>query len=164
MPGRNGWVDSRKELTMTSLKRPALALSAAALMTLSLAACGSSGGGSDASSAPKTATVADFCAGIEGIGTAIDDKASSTDQADQAHTFADKLRGIGTPSDMPADARTGYEVFVDFLGKVSSSEVDKLKTASSQSSVFTGDDETKVTAFTTYATTACASVTPSTAP
>ncbi|HJQ05545.1 MAG TPA: hypothetical protein VJ872_08885 [Nocardioides sp.] len=138
---------------MTTIKRSALALSAAALMGLSLSACGSNGG----SSAPTNASQEDFCKTFEDASSTIDDTASDSDQADQAHKVADSLKKVGTPSDMSSDARQGFEIFVDFLGKVDASEVKKLNDSSSSSdnNPFSGDDKTKVEAFLQYTTTKC---------
>lgn len=107
---------------MISIKRPALALGAAALMTVSLAACG----GSDASGAPKDASKADFCDAwnsgddaFEGIG---DDDYSGA--ADAMHKMADKLKDVGTPSDIPSDAREGFEVLVKAADNASASKME----------------------------------------
>lgn len=140
---------------MTTMKRSALALSAAALMALSLSACG---GG--ASGAPKDASQQSFCDSWNSADSSIDDNASAGDQADQAHKVADNLKKVGTPSDMSSDARKGFEVFVDWLGDVSSSDVKKLNETSDDpsDSPFSGDDESKVEAFLTYTATKCSGV------
>lgn len=136
---------------MTTIKRSALALGAAALMGLSLTACGS-----NASSAPTNASQDDFCKTFQSASSTIDDKASDSDQADQAHQVADSLKKVGTPSDMSADARKGFEIFVDFLGKVDAGDVKKLSESSSSSNgPFSADDESKVEAFLQYTTTNC---------
>lgn len=132
---------------MTTIKRSALALSAAALMGLSLTACG----GSNASSAPSDASQEDFCKTFDSASSTIDDSASDSDQADQAHKVADSLKKVGTPSDMSADARKGFEIFVDWLGKVDAGDVKKLsESEGSSDSPFSGDDESKVEAFLQY--------------
>lgn len=131
---------------MTSLKRPVLALGAAALLTVSLTACG---GGSSAD-APKDTSKSSFCDSWKDMGSSIDDKASPDDQADQAHKVADKLKSVGTPSDMSSDARKGFEVFTDFLANVNGDDVKKL-TADSSDSPWSSDEEKEVEAFLTYA-------------
>ncbi|WP_460847577.1 hypothetical protein [Nocardioides ultimimeridianus] len=135
---------------MTTMKRSALGLSAAALMALSLSACGG------ASGAPKDASQQSFCDAWKTSFTAIQDNGSTGDQADQAHKVADQLKKVGTPSDMSADARKGFEIFVDWLGKVSADDVKKMGESTDPSaSPFSGDDETKFEAFTAYTGSKC---------
>ncbi|WP_460787349.1 hypothetical protein [Nocardioides maradonensis] len=154
---------------MTTIKRSALALSAAALLGLSLTACGSGGG----SSAPTSASKADFCAAYGSGDQAFANVGDSdySGAADAMHTMADKLKKVGTPSDIPADARAGFEALVDAAGKASA---DKLESGAKaiQSAAANGDSGsesdligkmfglssdqmTKVTTFTTWAKTYC---------
>jgi len=80
----------------------------------SLTACG--GGSSsqataaDAGGAPSDAAKADFCATLEGTGT--DTKPSSV---------AASLAAVGTPGDIDASSRHGFEVLVAKMAQISSS-------------------------------------------
>ncbi|MCL2614196.1 MAG: hypothetical protein FWD95_13325 [Nocardioidaceae bacterium] len=106
---------------MISLKRTALAVGAAALMTFSLTACGSS-----ASGAPTNASKADFCSAYKSEGAAFNglDKGDYAGLATAMHSFADKLKSVGTPAGMPSDARAGFEAMV---GAASNADAGKIK-------------------------------------
>lgn len=109
---------------MTSIKRPAAALAAAAL-AFTLTACG--GGSSDA---PDNASVDEFCEAMND--TSVIDEVDEEDheaQADAAHEQADKLREVGTPEDMPEDAREGWEAFIDWMGEVDADDVEAASNA-----------------------------------
>ncbi|HWU20602.1 MAG TPA: hypothetical protein VN088_03695 [Nocardioides sp.] len=107
---------------MTTMKRSALALSAAALLALSLSACGN-----NASGAPKDASMSDFCAAYNSdqsfAGLASTDYDGA---ADAAHQMASKMKDVGTPSNIPSDARDGFELMVQAMEGMTA---DKLKTA-----------------------------------
>ena len=49
---------------------------------------------------------------------------SADEQADAAHEVADKFNDVGTPEDMPEDARNGFEVFIGFLGDVDADDIE----------------------------------------
>jgi hypothetical protein len=159
------------------LKRALATGAAVVIAALPLTACGdddgggsgdsggsgsgsSDGGGADAGDSPDDAESDDFCkvftemSGLEG--------GSADDQADAAHEMADKLSDVGTPEDAPEDARKGFEVYVDFLADVDADDIEKLDEADPTDEDAFGDalgldkDEVAdVTAFFTYAATAC---------
>ena len=93
-----------------------------------LAGCGDDGGGGgDAADAPKNATVEEFCQPF--VDMYQDVVAKGEDIADEdavkiAKDTADALREAGTPEDMPADARKGWELVIEKL-----SELDEDATA-----------------------------------
>ena len=92
---------------MTRIKRPAAAVGAVALLAFSLTACG----GSDA---PTDASKDEFCEAyldtswIEDIGE--EDYEGFVDAAKER---AEELEEIGTPDDIPDDAREGFEIELD---------------------------------------------------
>ena len=137
---------------MISLKRPALALGAAALMTVSLTACGGGGG----SSAPKSASKSDFCDAWKNVETSV---SSGGDDEDAYNKFKDaikKLKDTGTPSDITSDARKGFEVAVDAILKTNWNDV-KDKSGDDSFPGVSKDDSAKATAFGTWAAQECGS-------
>ncbi|GAA5140749.1 hypothetical protein GCM10023340_01380 [Nocardioides marinquilinus] len=121
--------------------RPLAAAAATALLTLSLAACGGDdgdgggdgggGGGVDAADAPTDADQDEFCSLL--------DSQEEITTVDQARDLAEKLADIGTPADLSAEARDGYEAFVEFLGDV---DEDKLAELEAAEDAETGGGET----------------------
>ena len=133
---------------MTRIKRPAAAVGAAVLLAFSLSACGG---------APTDASDEDFCEaynGISALGEA--DGEDYEAQAEAANEYADELEEVGTPEDIPDDARKGFEVWVEVLGDVNA---DDLEDEDAQKAIEEKyeDDEDDVTAFFEYAGETCAS-------
>ncbi|WP_344775140.1 hypothetical protein [Nocardioides panacisoli] len=167
---------------MTRLQRPATALGAAALLALSLTACGgsdddSSSGSSDSTSAasdstdaggdvadaPADASKDDFCGAWNDV---FDVLASTTTPDETAFgKFQDAvahLGEVGTPAEVSADQRKGFEVFVDAIGNASYADVTKSDSDSLPG--VSADEETQAEQFVQWAATEeCASV-PSGAP
>jgi hypothetical protein len=177
---------------MTRLTRPATALGAAALLALSLTACnggsdddsssssdpsssattgsgdssesGDSGdSGGDVSGAPADASKADFCTAWNDVFGVL----ASTSSPDEAAfgKFQDAvahLGEVGTPDDISADQRKGFEVFVESIGRASYDDVTK-----SQSSSLPGvspEEETQAQGFVQWAATEECSPVPSGTP
>lgn len=107
---------------MTLLQR----LGAGALLTTTLVACGSPQG----ADAPKDTSVADFCEVMSELSLA------------NANDFVDELVEVGTPADIPADAREGFEIMID---KATDDDI-------------TTTDQEKVLALTTYLESTCAGI------
>ena len=139
---------------MTNLKplrRRAAAASAPLLLALSLTACG---GGDDAAGAPDDASSEDFCSVfLDQSGDAAADDAQA--QLEEARQLADKLSEVGTPAEFSAEAREGFEVFIDFVANLDEGDVDDFNDATDPSDIFGSDDAEKVAAFTTEAASAC---------
>jgi hypothetical protein len=118
-------------------------LAAAGLLALTgaMAACGSSSSSTPTggAGAPTGATTADFCSMLQNL-------ASSSTPKD----VADKLQSVGTPSDISADERHGFEVFVNKLETLSASAK-----ASDLEQGLSATDLKDVTAFETYVQKAC---------
>jgi hypothetical protein len=122
-----------------------LAAAGLLVMTGALAACGggsSSSAATGAAAAPTTASTTDFCSTFQNF--------SNDSTPKQA---ADKLLTVGTPSDMAADARHGFEVLVDHLEVMPDTSQSKDLLAMEQR--FSASDQKDVLAFTTYLTKAC---------
>jgi len=62
-------------------------------------------GGDSAADAPKDASVEDFCAALNGL----DDDTDDSKVADHL----DDMKRVGTPADIPDDARKGFEFLID---------------------------------------------------
>ena len=126
-------------------------LAAAALLvagSASLTACGggssSSTGGGDAGSAPTDAAKADFCGTLQSSGT-----------GSKPSEVAATMSKVGTPSDIDAPARHGFEVLVGKMAQISSSnpsDSDIAKIAQD----FKSQDLADVQAFITYYVKECA--------
>jgi hypothetical protein len=137
---------------MTSLKRPAVALGAAALLAFSLAACGGGSGGSDA---PDSASKDDFCKAFADAFTPLANLSGDPTEV-QFNDFkdaVDHLGDVGTPSDISDDNRKGFEVFVD---AVHDGSYDDFKGESDSLPGVSADDETKAEAFFTWSSNQCA--------
>jgi hypothetical protein len=84
-------------------------------LVASLTACGGSDGGSG-SAAPDDASTDDFCGGFNGLFEKVLAQATSGDSSAMIAALKDwagDMEDIGTPSDMPDDARHGFELFVE---------------------------------------------------
>jgi len=131
---------------MTRIKRPAAAVGAAALLAFSLSACGG---------APTDASEKDFCKAYNDSAFNADiDEDDFDAQADALNEYAEKLDEVGTPEDIPDDARKGFEVIVEAFGDVNA---DDLEDEDAQQAIEDKykDDEDDVSAFFAYATTTC---------
>ncbi len=90
-----------------------IAMLAAPLLAIGLlAGCGDDA--AEAQDSPKDATVEEFCAPWVDLITNFSDKEdiSDEDAVKLARDTADKLREAGTPKDIPADARKGFELII----------------------------------------------------
>lgn len=125
------------------MKKPALLLAALALAGTGLTACG----GDDAESAPTNASKKDFCGVLVDFAKKAStmDSASEKEQIDAAHDLADDMTEVGTPEDMPKEARDTYVKLVDALKSV--------KNTDDADKEFKGLDNAELTK---YMTTACA--------
>ena len=140
-------------------------LIAAVLLSLGGVAAGCGGNSDSASSASSTPTASSSPSGAPTDGsssdlcTALQAGSTIKDGADVAD-FADGLEQAGTPSDIPADARKGFDVYVGVLNKVdpkaTAQDLKNMKNVNLSKA-----DQTNVQAFLTYASTACAPSAPS---
>ncbi len=135
---------------MTRIKRPAAAVGAAVLLAFSLSACGG---------APTDADEKDFCEAYNSDAGFSAEEDDFEAQAEAANEYADELNEVGTPEDIPDDARKGFEVWVEVLGDVNA---DDLEDEDAQKAIEEKyeDDEDDVTAFFEYAGETCASEVP----
>lgn len=125
--------------------------SPAASPSASSSADAGSGAGSDtqvsgeAANAPKDAATSDFCSTYAAI------VQSGDSDLDSEKAAIAKLNKIGTPKDMPEDARTGYELLVTAISTATSADqLSQLGEDLSQT------DTDKLLSFSQYLTTTCA--------
>ena len=152
---------------MGSVKSPLAAAGAAVLLALSLTACG----GSDAG--PKDASVKDFCKVVDGdVDSAAFLKAYQDKDwnkvADLVKKQSEKAAKVGTPKDIPADAREGFEITIDAAKDVNGDDIKKAFEDGQNGDTFgnkiSKDDEKKVKAFGEYQAKTCSSSGPTDLP
>jgi hypothetical protein len=113
------------------------------------------GGGGNADDAPDSASVEEFCDGLNAFDEEIDDDLSDEEKVDQAHELADALSEIGTPDDISDDAREGFELYLQAISDVDADDIGEFEEATSEEELrealgLSEDEYAKVTAFFTY--------------
>lgn len=139
---------------MTPIKRPIAAAGAAVLLALSLSACG---GG-----APTDASKEDFCEVTQNeSGGEEAFKAISEEDWDKAADLikeqADEVEEVGTPEDIPDDAREGFEIQLDAAKSLDGDDIEKaFKDEEDPFEADLSDDEKdKVEAYSEYENETC---------
>ena len=139
-------------MTRTRARLAALAL----VTTASLTACG---GG-----APTDAAAEDFCAAqasmLEDIDVDLDDPdgaPTEEEMADAMHSWADRILEVGTPEDMPEDAREGFEEVADQAQSLTAEEL-AAEDPSEFSDGLSEEVEAKVQAYSAYVSETCGGV------
>ena len=137
---------------MTATKRPLALVGAAALLGLALSACG--GGASDA---PDDASVKEFCDVVKENSREPDLADDDYDaQVEALHDWADALKEVGTPADITAEARKGFEVQVDTLSEIDSDDLEKAGDDDSYlADEFSDDDKDNIGALVKYQIETC---------
>ncbi|MDQ6526972.1 hypothetical protein RB608_25375 [Nocardioides sp. LHD-245] len=143
---------------MTLMKRPLATAGATVLLALSLAACG---GG-----APSDASVDDFCnTAADTLGKEFMAAYQDKDYDKLEDIFkkaAEKAADVGTPEDIPDDAREGFELQLDAYEDLDADDIKKgLEAKEGEdpfADEFSKDEMKKVEAFTTYQAETCADV------
>lgn len=100
-----------------------LALAGAALVLGGLAGCGDDGGSSGASgsSAPDNASTDEFCDAFSSLFTEVMAEAGTGDMSKAVSAikdWAENMQDVGTPEDMPDEAREGFEVFIEAASEI----------------------------------------------
>jgi soluble cytochrome b562 len=127
------------------LGKKSLAAAGLLVLTGATAACGSgssSTAATGAAAAPSGASTTDFCSTFQNMANDTTPKQA-----------ADKLQAVGTPSNIAADARHGFEVLVDHLETLP--DTAKSSDLSAMEKSLSATDQKDVLAFTTYLTKAC---------
>ncbi len=99
---------------MTKLMRPGLLTASLVLVGASVVGCG--GGG-----APTDASEDDFCKELNSVFTEVDLGGEGEDTTQQKmiaaiKTWAEDLEKLGTPENMPDEARDGFELMIKEVG------------------------------------------------
>ena len=132
-------------------------LAAPLLVAGLLAGCGEDGaGGADAADAPSDASVEEFCQPFVDMlqeVSAQGEDLSDEDAVRLAKETADKLRETGTPTDMPEDARRGFELVVEKLAELPD---DATKDEVEKAQQLTEEEQTYSTALSQYIASKCA--------
>lgn len=123
------------------------------LVASSVAACGGGGGGG----APSAASEEEFCDTFNSLFTDM----SSMSQSEQDEVvqkikdWGEEMEEVGTPEDIPDDARDGFETSIELIGELdedaTTEDFEKLGDDLSK------DEEDAVDAFDTYTTDTCGS-------
>jgi len=91
--------------------------------------------------APSTASVEEFC----DIWIELERYDDTDEGFDQAKAVFEELKELGMPEDAPADAREGFDIYLDWVDQIDSlDEAEELEGQMSQ------EDQAKVQAFFTY--------------
>ncbi|MBM7517867.1 hypothetical protein [Nocardioides nitrophenolicus] len=140
---------------MTPIRRPLAAVGAAALLGLTLTACG---GGSY----PTDASEKDFCGGVQDVLTTTDgvsgDEPTEAEWKKLQDAYGD-LGDIGTPQGIGDAERNGFEVIVDAITGLDYDEAQKSFGDKDGTDAVPGvskDDEKDVDKFFAYLPTVCA--------
>jgi hypothetical protein len=97
-----------------------LALAGAVLVLGGMAGCGGSSSDSG-SSAPDSASTDEFCEAFSSLFTEVMAEAGTGDMSKAVSAikeWAENMQEVGTPDDMPEEARDGFEVFVDAASEI----------------------------------------------
>jgi hypothetical protein len=134
------------------MRRTGVALATAALLLGTVTACGG-GGGSDA---PDNASKDDFCQAFNGLFEKVMAQATSGDPSTMIKALKDwaaDIEKVGTPSDMPDDARHGFELFVDEAKKIEDDAT--LEDLQNLGEDLSSEDQADGEAFSTWTTENC---------
>lgn len=133
------------------MKKPVLFAASLLLLGVGASACGSG----TAASAPKDASRADFCAETVSIFAEVDLSGRTPDDAEVAQqigTWGARLAELGSPSDMSALERKGFEYFIATAVTAKAEDVKKgLKDFGNPSQ----EEEKQSKAFSDYVEKAC---------
>lgn len=133
---------------MTRIKRPAVALGAAALLAVSLGACGG---------APTDASKDEFCKVIDDQSVFENIDLENPDEeefVDAIKEQAEKIEEVGTPEDIPDDAREGWEITLDAVKDLDADDVD-FNDPELLEDQFSDDDKEKIEAYDEYEAETC---------
>ena len=130
-----------------------------------LGACGDDkdggSGGGDASGPPTDASVADFCSIVNDASWAEGVDTSDNEAVVEAlQGWGDELAEVGTPEDIPDDAREGFELSLDQIDELEASDLEDKDALEDLEGKLSEDESAKVEAFTEYESETCADEVP----
>jgi hypothetical protein len=137
------------------MKRIALVAVSLALVAGGAVGCGGGGGGGG-SGTSKTASKDDFCGALESFQNDFQDVDPTKDLKGYVKKLKDaakKLEDVGVPSNMPADAKDGFNITIDEINKIPDNA--SLDDLSKLSSDLSDADQKKVDALDSYISKEC---------
>lgn len=162
-------------MSTLSPRRAAAGLSV--LLAVSLSACGSDdssgGGGDEPEAAPESASVEDFCAAYTGDPSDLPSDPSPEEQVQSIQDAIEELADVGTPEDMPEEAKAGFDVYLEAAADLEPEDVQALeeaaqapdpKAASEEVLGFSEEEAAQVDALQQYGMETCVPEAPSGAP
>jgi len=111
-------------------------LAACLLLVAATSACGG---------APTDASTDDFCDTVNGV--------THVDDGKDLHKLADRMDDTGTPSDMPKEARAGFELFVETAKDIDDDATREEIDDADQD--FSAKQKHQINAFNTYVSDTC---------
>jgi hypothetical protein len=141
---------------VTRIQRPA-AVAATVVLAFYVSACGGP---------PADASTDEFCATAIDRSWAEDLSADADGEqvVDALQAWGDDLEKVGTPEDIPDDARKGYEITVDYLGDLDPDDFDDLGDVAEVNDDLSEEDQVRVTAFNAYVAETCPQESPADVP
>jgi hypothetical protein len=133
---------------MIRIKRPAAVVGATVLLSFSLTACGGP---------PTDASEKDYCDAIgdDSYFNDLGEDADEQDYVDALQEFADAVKEVGTPEDIPDDAREGFEIQLDVIDDLKADDIDLEGDENPLESELSDDEKKKVDAYTEYENETC---------
>ncbi|MEO5663468.1 MAG: hypothetical protein ABIR39_09295 [Nocardioides sp.] len=137
---------------MKTLPKSGLLTASLVLVGVSVMGCGSDSG---SGGAPTDATTAEFCDTLTGVFSDPQAMIDATPEelVAEVKTWAKDLGKVGTPEDIPAEARDGFDLLIE---EVAALEADAELGTLEES--LSGKDKDASVAFNTYSTDTCGSV------
>lgn len=133
---------------MIRIKRPAAAAGAAVLLAFSLSACGGP---------PTDASKEDYCDAVNDNSALNDIDFENPDEeafVDALKEQAEKLEEVGTPEDIPDDAREGFEIQLEAINDLDADDID-FDDPEAFDDEFSDDEKEKVDAYAEYEAETC---------
>lgn len=140
---------------MLNLRRAAA--TSTLLLLAPLAACG--GDEEQATSAPEDASTEQFCTAYNSLYESLMSSEPGEGEDAQAaavealRTWVERMEDVGTPEDMPEDARQGFELILDTAGEID--ENSSMEDLQALGGDLTESEQQQATAFTTWAQEEC---------
>jgi hypothetical protein len=132
-----------------------LGLFAATLVLVAGGAAGCSDDGGDGGSASDAPSTKEFCGALTDFQkdfSAADPTKDVGEYIKALKAAAEKLEGVGTPEDMPADAQDGFEITID---KINGLEEDATIEELTSIGEVSDEDQKKIDALDTYISEEC---------
>ncbi len=133
---------------MNRITRTTLAAGSAALLALTLGACGGP---------PTDASKDEYCEVVNDpqYFEDLDENSDEQDYLDAVRKIADDLREVGTPEDISDDAREGFEIQLDAVDELEAEDIDFESEDDPFQDGLSDDEKKKVEAYNDYESETC---------